>query len=57
MGHYMAEKIPNCEAMFIEGDGIFEHLAEILATLVNEPEHEQVLRDVETWLKIHLKIT
>lgn len=37
MGHYMAKKIPNCEAKFIKGVGhfwIFEHLAEMLEKLV-----------------------
>ncbi|NIM15345.1 MAG: alpha/beta fold hydrolase [Candidatus Aminicenantes bacterium] len=37
MGHYMAEKIPNCEAEFIKGAGhfwIFEHLPEMLEKLV-----------------------
>ena len=36
MGRYLAEKIPDCEATFIEGAGhfwIFEHLAEMLAEL------------------------
>lgn len=37
MGHFMADKIPNCEAEFIEDAGhfwIFEHLPEMLAKLV-----------------------
>ena len=37
MGQYMAEKLPNCEAIFIKGVGhfwIFEHLAEMLEKLV-----------------------
>jgi pimeloyl-ACP methyl ester carboxylesterase len=37
MGHYMAERIPNCEAEFIESAGhfwVFEHLPEMLAKLV-----------------------
>ncbi|MGB6867640.1 MAG: alpha/beta hydrolase [Candidatus Aminicenantaceae bacterium] len=39
MGHYMAERIPNCEAEFIESAGhfwIFEHLPEMLAKLVGD---------------------
>ena len=39
MGHYTAEKIPNCEAEFIKGVGhlwIFEHLAEMLERLVSD---------------------
>ena len=39
MGHYMAEKMPHCKAQFIKGAGhfwIFEHLAEMLETLVSE---------------------
>ena len=41
MGHYLAERIPNCEAEFIEGAGhfwIFEHLPEMLAKLIGELE-------------------
>ena len=37
MGQYLAEKIPNCEATFVEGAGhfwLFEHLPEMLARLV-----------------------
>jgi pimeloyl-ACP methyl ester carboxylesterase len=37
MGQYIAEKLPNCEAKFIQGVGhfwIFEHLAEMLEKLV-----------------------
>jgi len=39
MARYMAEKIPDCEAEFIEGAGhfwIFEHLAEMLRKLVSD---------------------
>jgi pimeloyl-ACP methyl ester carboxylesterase len=39
MGHYLAEKIPNCEAKYIEGAGhfwVFEHLAEMLEKLVGD---------------------
>ena len=39
MAHYMAEKIPNCEAKFIKGAGhfwIFEHLPEMLEKLVKD---------------------
>jgi pimeloyl-ACP methyl ester carboxylesterase len=39
MAHYMAEKIPNCEAEFIKGAGhfwIFEHLSEMLKKLVGD---------------------
>jgi len=39
MGHYMAERIPNCEAEFIERAGhfwIFEHLSEMLEKLVGD---------------------
>jgi pimeloyl-ACP methyl ester carboxylesterase len=41
MARYMAEKIPGCEAEFIEGAGhfwIFEHLAELLKKLVSGVE-------------------
>ena len=37
MGHYMAEKLPHCEATFITNAGhfwIFEHMGEMLDTLV-----------------------
>jgi pimeloyl-ACP methyl ester carboxylesterase len=39
MGHYMAEKIPDCEAEFIKGAGhfwIFEHLSEMLEKLKSD---------------------
>jgi pimeloyl-ACP methyl ester carboxylesterase len=39
MGQYLAEKMPNCEAKYIEGAGhfwIFEHLAEMLEKLVGD---------------------
>ncbi len=41
MGHYMAERIPNCEAEFIRGAGhfwIFEHLPEMLARMAGNHE-------------------
>ena len=37
MGHYIAEKLPNCEATFIPDAGhfwIFEHMGDMLGTLV-----------------------
>jgi pimeloyl-ACP methyl ester carboxylesterase len=42
MGHYIAEKIPDCEASFIPGAGhfwIFEHIAEMLEKLMNNNEY------------------
>jgi len=38
MGSYMAEKIPNCEAIYIPNAGhfwIFEHMGEMLDVLVS----------------------
>ncbi len=39
MGHYLANHLPNCEALFIKGAGhfwLFEHLSEMLEALMNE---------------------
>ena len=39
MGHYTAEKIPNCEAEFIKGAGhlgLFEHLPEMLEAVIKK---------------------
>lgn len=44
MGQYMAQKIPNCEAKFIQGAGhfwIFEHLAQMLEKLVSDNDTEK----------------
>ncbi len=44
MGHYLAEKLPNCEERFIPDTGhfwIFEHMEEVLETLVPQPEAYQ----------------
>ncbi len=46
MGHYMVEKIPNCEAEFIKEAGhfwIFEHLPEMLEKLVSENDGKELV--------------
>lgn len=43
MGRYLADRIPDCEATFIQGAGhfwIFEHMPEMLETLVDSGRRE-----------------